>query len=65
MSAHRNAVGWVFGVNGFLFANWVARLPAVRDDLGLSPARLGVVLLALSVLVLVLAIRRRPAPERA
>ncbi len=47
--AGRNAVGWVFGINGFFFASWVARLPAVRDELGVTPGELGLVLLALSV----------------
>ena len=48
-TAARNAVALVFAVNGFLFASWVARLPAVRSDLGVTPGRLGLVLLALSV----------------
>ena len=34
-----------FGLNGFLFANWVSRLPAVRDALGLSPGQMGLLLL--------------------
>lgn len=45
----RNAVAVVFVLNGFVFASWMARLPAVRDALGLSPAELGLVLLAISV----------------
>jgi len=48
-TAARNAVAVVFAVNGFLFASWVARLPAVRSDLDVTPGRLGMVLLALSV----------------
>lgn len=39
------AVFAVFALNGFVFASWVSRLPAVRDALGLTPARIGVVLL--------------------
>lgn len=39
------AVLGVFALNGFVFAAWVSRLPAVRDALDLSPSRLGVVLL--------------------
>ncbi|UNX54390.1 MFS transporter [Georgenia sp. TF02-10] len=35
----------IFVLNGLVFASWVSRLPAVRDALGLSPARLGVLLL--------------------
>ena len=38
------AVFAVFALNGFLFANWVSRLPAVRDALGLSPGQMGLVL---------------------
>lgn len=44
----RRATGAVlaaFALNGFLFANWVSRLPAVRDALGLSPAQMGLLLL--------------------
>jgi fucose permease len=44
----RNGVAVVFAANGFLFANWIARLPAVRDALDMTPGRLGFVLLALS-----------------
>ena len=44
----RAAVYAVFAVNGFLFATWLSRLPAIRDDLELSPQRLGLVLLAAS-----------------
>lgn len=44
----RRAAGAVlaaFALNGFLFASWVSRLPAVRDALGLSPAQMGLLLL--------------------
>lgn len=44
----RRAAGVVFGVfavNGFVFASWISRLPAVRDALDLSPAQMGFVLL--------------------
>ena len=34
--------------NGLGFATWASRLPAIRDDLGLSPAQLGLVLLAVA-----------------
>lgn len=43
------AVLAAFALNGFLFANWVSRLPAVRDTLGLSPAQMGLLLLVGSV----------------
>ena len=39
----------VFVVSGFLMANWLARLPAVRDALHVTPGRLGVIMLSLSV----------------
>jgi fucose permease len=42
------AVSVVFVVNGLAFASWVARVPAVRDTLGLSPGRVGLLLLAVS-----------------
>jgi MFS family permease len=45
----RNAVAVVFALNGFAFASWVARIPEVRSALDLTPGRLGVLLLALSV----------------
>ncbi|MBL8929880.1 MAG: MFS transporter [Kineosporiaceae bacterium] len=43
------AVTVVFAVSGFLMANWLARLPAVRDALQITPGRLGVILLSLSI----------------
>jgi MFS family permease len=39
------AVLAVFALNGFTFAAWVSRLPAVRDQLDLNPSRIGVILL--------------------
>ncbi|MGJ9412316.1 MFS transporter [Aeromicrobium sp. CF4.19] len=45
----RDGVAAVFIANGFIFASWMARIPAVRDDLELSPGRLGVLLLAISI----------------
>lgn len=33
---------------GFAFASWASRIPQVRDRLGLDPARLGLVLLAIA-----------------
>ena len=45
----RNAVAVVFGLNGFAFASWVARIPEARTNLDLSPGQLGTLLLALSV----------------
>ncbi|MEV4621398.1 MFS transporter [Asanoa sp. NPDC049573] len=46
-----------FGASGFAFASWFARLPQIRDQLQLSPAGLGLLLLvgsAGAVLALVL-----------
>lgn len=39
------AVFVTFFLNGFNFAGWASRLPAVRDGLALSPEQLGVLLL--------------------
>ncbi|RYV51073.1 MFS transporter [Pengzhenrongella frigida] len=43
------AVFAVFVLNGFNFANWASRIPAVRDALALSPAQIGVLLLVGSI----------------
>ncbi|MEV6489595.1 MFS transporter [Actinoplanes sp. NPDC051633] len=43
------AVGVTFATNGLAFAGWLARAPAVRDDLHLSAAGFGLLLLCLSV----------------
>ena len=45
----RNAVYVVFFGNGFLFANWAARIPQVRTELGITPGVLGLVLLCLAL----------------
>jgi MFS family permease len=37
-----------FVVSGLAFASWAARIPQIRDQLGLDPARLGLVLLSIS-----------------
>jgi MFS family permease len=42
------AVGVTFGTNGLAYAGWLARAPAARHDLGLSPAGFGLLLLFLS-----------------
>lgn len=39
------AVFLVFALSGFNFSSWAARLPAVRDSLGLSEAQMGLLLL--------------------
>jgi MFS family permease len=43
------AVGVTFATNGLAYAGWLARAPAVRADLDLSPAGFGLLLLCLSV----------------
>jgi MFS family permease len=43
------AIAAVFFVNGFGFASWVSRIPAVRDGLGLSEGELGSALLAMGL----------------
>lgn len=42
------AVAAVFATNGVVLASFLARIPALRDDLGLSTSRLGLVLLAMA-----------------
>jgi fucose permease len=44
----RTAVVTAFVVNGLVFASVIARAPALRDTLGLSPAQLGLLLLCVS-----------------
>jgi MFS family permease len=48
-SRARTGVYLVFSSNGCVLATWASRLPAIREDLGLSPSGLGFVLLAVSV----------------
>jgi MFS family permease len=47
--AARTAVFAVFALNGIAFATWASRLPTTRDDLGLSQAQLGLLLLCIAV----------------
>jgi len=47
--AASRAVFVVFVLNGFNFSSWAARLPAVRDGLGLAPSQIGVLLLIGSI----------------
>lgn len=46
--AHR-AVYVSFMVSGFASGNWASRIPQIRTELGLTPAELGLVLLAFAV----------------
>lgn len=43
------AVFAVFFLNGFNFASWVSRMPAVRDSLGFTEAQMGLLLLFAAV----------------
>ncbi len=45
--AARIAVGALFFINGFAFATWVSRIPAVQTALGLTPGMLGAALMGL------------------
>ncbi|PGH44533.1 MFS transporter [Micromonospora sp. WMMA1996] len=47
--AARTGVAVVFALNGLAVASWFSRVPAVREALGLSPGRLGLLLLCMSV----------------
>ncbi|WP_396888570.1 MFS transporter [Micromonospora craniellae] len=47
--AARNGVAVVFALNGLAVATWFSRVPAIRDGLELSPGRLGLLLLAMSI----------------
>jgi len=44
----RVALYAVFGVQGFSYASWAVRVPAVKEQTGASPAALGLALLGLS-----------------
>lgn len=45
----RGAVAGIFLLNGVIFGAWAARIPAVRDRLGLSDGELGVALAAIAI----------------
>src|SRR5690242_2171551 len=49
VDAARRATYIAFIGSGFAFASWASRIPQVRDRLGLTPASLGLVLLAIAV----------------
>ena len=42
------AVGVAFTINGLAIASWISRVPAARDDLGVTAAQLGLLLLCAS-----------------
>ena len=45
----RAAVTAIFFLNGLIFGAWAARIPAVRDRVGLSDGELGIVLACAAV----------------
>ena len=45
----RNAVFAVFALSGFVFANWAARVPNIRDILGATTQEMGVLILGLAI----------------
>jgi fucose permease len=49
MNAATRATYIAFAANGFAFANWASRIPAVKERLDLSPRELGLVLIAIAV----------------
>ncbi|MFF5791069.1 MFS transporter [Paeniglutamicibacter sp. NPDC012692] len=48
-SAWRNSIFGIFFLCGYAFASWVARLPAVRVELSLSTADVGILLFAVAI----------------
>lgn len=48
VTSWRNAVVVAYAASGLAFASWVARLPAIRDGLDLTPATIGLLLLCMS-----------------
>ena len=46
---HRLAVNAMFFLNGFIYANWVARLPRIQEMYALDHGRTGLILLAASI----------------
>ena len=45
----RTAITAFFAMDGFVFANWAVRIPAVKASVGASPATLGIALLGVSL----------------
>ncbi|MGY0022230.1 MFS transporter [Streptomyces sp. YJ-C3] len=46
---HQRAVAALFCSLGFQYATWAARIPALKADLGLTPAQVGVLLMAAGI----------------
>lgn len=49
VAAWRNGVITAYAGSGLVFATWVSRIPAIRDDLGLSAGQVGLMLLCMSL----------------
>ncbi|POH74200.1 MFS transporter [Arthrobacter glacialis] len=49
VKAWRNGVVTAYAGSGLVFATWVSRIPAIRDDLGLSAGQVGLMLLCMSL----------------
>lgn len=49
VNAWRNGVVTAYAGSGLVFATWVSRIPAIRDDLGLSAGQVGLMLLCMSL----------------
>lgn len=47
--AWRNALFAIFGLCGLGLASWVARVPAVRDALGITTAQIGILLFGIAI----------------
>ncbi len=45
----RRAISLVFFVNGFVLANWIARIPAIKHGLGINNGVMGTVLLGMAL----------------
>ena len=45
----RWATSAIFFANGMVIATWVVRVPSIRDNLGLTPAQVGIALLGMAV----------------
>ncbi|GAB5374562.1 MAG: MFS transporter [Acuticoccus sp.] len=52
-SATALGVAFVFFANGFIFSNWVVRIPTVKETLGINDAELGIALVFLAIGALV------------
>ena len=42
---YRTALNVYFLINGFVYANWAARIPAIQDELSLNNKQIGIILL--------------------